>query len=107
LDGQTAMGAMAEFGTSPVPPSICPLAPTIAGLRWIDIPDCATGVSDTHPGISLGCDAQGWYCCEPGPLNSNAPRCGGEGRIESPPDCRHHAPTGMLRQPGGCYEVDS
>lgn len=111
LTGQSATNATATFGPSntTVTPSTCPPAPLLPGLRWIDLPDCATGNIAEHPGISHPalCDAQGYFCCEPGPTGANAPRCGGLGKIESPPDCRQHAPKGMLRQPGGCYEVDS
>lgn len=111
LTGAGAMSAIAMFGPSnlPAPTSNCPTAPLLPGLKWIDLPACATGNIASHPGISNPalCDAQGYFCCEPGPTGSNAPRCGGQGKIESTPDCRHHAPTGMLRQPGGCYELDS
>lgn len=109
LNGTSGFGATAHFGT-PVPGEVstCPTAQTIAGLRWIDIPDCATGVIDAHPGIShpAQCDAQGFFCCEPGGANTNSPRCGGIGKIESAPDCRKTGPHAMLRQPGGCYEID-
>jgi hypothetical protein len=111
LTGAAALNATANFGPSNavVTPSQCSTTPLIAGLRWIDLPACATGVRDSHPGISNPalCDAQGYFCCEPGPQSSNAPRCGGAGQIESAPDCRHHPGRGMLRQPGGCYEVNS
>lgn len=109
LTGMAATSATATFGPSTmnVPVSSCPAAPVLPGLRWIDLPNCATNVSDAHLGIGRRCDAQGWFCCEPGPMNSNAPRCGGSGQIERAPDCRHRAPKGTLRQPGGCYEVDS
>lgn len=109
LTGTAPVTATATFaGTgSTLAASTCPTAPLLPGLRWIDVPNCATGNIAGHPGISLQCDAQGYFCCEPGSPNSNAPRCGGAGRIESLPDCRHQAPRGLLRQPGGCYEVDS
>jgi hypothetical protein len=107
LSGNAQAIAIAKFGASGAPASAaCPTAPVLPGLHWIDAPNCATNNIDQHPGITLQCDAQGYFCCEPGPSGSNAPRCGGSGKIESAPDCRHHAPTGMLRQPGGCYEVD-
>jgi hypothetical protein len=111
LDGTAAVAALATFEprSNPTPASTCPPAPRIAGLRWIDIPDCATGNIAAHPGISHPalCDAQGYFCCEPGGANNNAPRCGGAMKIESLADCGRNAPRGMLRQPGGCYEVDS
>jgi hypothetical protein len=108
LDGTATMAATAIFGPSgSATASSCAAAPTIAGLRWIDVPDCATGNIAGHPGISHPalCDANGYYCCEPG--SGSAPRCGGAGKIESPPDCLRDAPRGRLVQPGGCYEVDS
>jgi len=111
LTGMSAMAAVANFGpsTATVPTSSCPVAPAIPGLKWVDLPDCATGNIAAHPGISHPalCDAQGYFCCEPGPMNVSAPRCGGSGQIKSDADCRHLAPRGMLRQPGGCYEIDS
>lgn len=109
LTGMATMNATAIFGPrmTSLPVSNCPVAPAIAGLRWIDQPTCATGNIAEHPGISLACDAQGYFCCEPGTPDLTAPRCGGQGKILSSPDCRRHTPGGMLRQPGGCYEVDS
>lgn len=106
----TAVQAVAKFGTRPsTGVSTCPTAPLLPGLRWIDLPSCAFGVLDQHPGITnpAVCDAAGYFCCEPGGPNSNSPRCGGSGKIESAPSCRHLAPRGLLRQPGGCYEIDS
>jgi hypothetical protein len=111
LDGMAPAAATATFvarGTTP-PDLSCPTAPLLSGLRWIGIPGCATGVLDSHPGITnpAVCDAAGYFCCEPGSQNSNSPRCGGQGQIESNPDCRPFGIRGTLRQPGGCYEVDS
>jgi hypothetical protein len=111
LDGMAAMSATATFVPrgSPLTASTCPTAAPVPGLRWIDVPDCATGNIAAHPGIShpAMCDSGGYFCCEPGPEGSNAPRCGGSRKIESPPDCMRNAPRGLLRQPGGCYEVDA
>lgn len=111
LTGASAMSATAIFAASSAPPTAtsCPAAPPVPGLRWIDLPACATGNIAGHPGITnpAVCDARGYFCCEPGPAGSNAPRCGGAGKIESTPDCLRHAPRGILRQPGGCYETDS
>ncbi|NOT43539.1 MAG: hypothetical protein HOP14_02915 [Acidobacteria bacterium] len=107
LDGSGPLVAVATFvarTSTDVLPATCQAAPPIAGFQWIGRPDCATGLIDEHPGIALQCDDVGFYCCEPGPANSNAPRCGGIGKVESPPDCRRFAPRGVLRQPGGCYE---
>jgi hypothetical protein len=110
VDGMGPLAAIATFGPTnvPSPPSNCATPPRVLGFRWIDIPDCATGNIAEHPGISHPalCDGQGYFCCEPGPTNANAPRCGGTGKIESPPDCMRNAPRGMLIQPGGCYESD-
>lgn len=111
VNGMGAISTMAIFEDSATAPplSLCPAAPLLPGRRWIDIPACATGNIAGHPGITnpAVCDANGYFCCEPGPMGSNAPRCGGSRQIESEPDCRHKAPNGMLIQPGGCYEVDS
>ena len=109
LNGTSGFGATARFGaTTPAAGGTCPTAPVVAGWRWIAIPDCATGVIDAHPGISHPalCDANGFFCCEPGPTGSDSPRCGGIGKIESAPDCRGEGIKAMLRQPGGCYEID-
>jgi hypothetical protein len=111
LTGMAPVLATATFGarTTGGPASTCPAAPLLPGFRWIGLPDCATGSIDAHPGIShpAVCDSDGYFCCEPGGANSNAPRCGGEGAIESTADCRTFGIKGMLRQPGGCYEVAS
>lgn len=111
LDGMAPVNATAKFGprSTAVTVSACPAAPLLPGLRWIDLPSCAFGVLDQHPGITnpAVCDGAGYFCCEPGGSNSNSPRCGGQGKIESAPSCLHLAPRGALRQPGGCYEVDS
>lgn len=110
LLGAAAFSTTANFGplSNNAAPSACPVPPPVTGFRWKDLPACATGNIASHPGISnpAMCDTQGFFCCEPGPSGSNAPRCGGIGKIESIPDCRHHAPRGKLIQPGGCYEVD-
>jgi hypothetical protein len=110
VTGTGPLAAIANFGATNVqsPPSTCATPPVVMGFRWIDLPDCATGNIAGHPGISHPalCDAQGYFCCEPGPPNANAPRCGGTAQIESRPDCMRNAPRGLLIQPGGCYESD-
>lgn len=110
VNGMSALGATAVFEARTAGPALpsCPIAPLLPGRRWIDIPACATGNIAGHPGITnpAVCDANGYFCCEPGPSSVNAPRCGGAGKIESAPDCRHLAPRGMLIQPGGCYELN-
>jgi hypothetical protein len=107
LLGDAGVVAIATFGASSVAPSSCPAAPLLPGLKWADLPDCATGNISGHPGIShpAMCDAQGYFCCEPQTGASSA-RCGGNGQLESPPDCGRLAPNGLLKQPGGCYVVD-
>ena len=109
LNGFSTINAQATFGdrTSTPSGSSCPAAPSLPGLRWAGIPDCASGNIAGHPSIThpAVCDGAGYFCCESGPLNVSAPRCGGAGKIESIPDCKLD-PTKMLRQPGGCYEVD-
>lgn len=111
LTGIAPVVATATFGasTTNVPVSACPTAPSLPGLRWVGLPDCATGLIAEHPGIThpAVCDGAGYFCCEPGGQNSNSPRCGGQGKVESAPDCRSLGTRGTLRQPGGCYEVDS
>jgi len=82
----------------------CPVAQRIPGLRWIDMPACATGHIDEHPGITLQCDAAGFFCCEP-QTNASSTRCGAD-HLESVPDCRADGIHALLRQPGGCYESD-
>jgi hypothetical protein len=107
LDGTAPSAAKATFvprSNSDPPPTAG--APQIPGLRWIDRPDCATNHKDIHPGITLGSDAAGYFCCEPkaaGSTASGSPRC--SGNIESLPDCEGDGPRALLRQPGGCYEV--
>jgi hypothetical protein len=104
LDGTAPSAARATFvsqSNSDPPPTAS--APQVPGLRWIDRPDCATGHIDEHPGITLLSDAAGYYCCET--ASGISTRSGCLGHEETPPDCLRHAPTGFLRQPGGCYEV--
>lgn len=106
LSGSPASAtALFEADTMSTTLPTCPVAPQLPGLRWIDRPNCATGQIGYHPGITLQCDARGYFCCEPsnGP---SSPRCPGGGD-ETEPDCMVHQPRGLLRQPGGCYEVDS
>jgi hypothetical protein len=110
LNGMAPINATATFGprSTAIPVSQCPVAPLLPGLKWIDIPNCNTGNIAGNPSSNpkASCDANGYFCCKDGPLNSNSPRCGAQ-KIEFPPDCMHKAPKGTLRQPGGCYEVDS
>ena len=107
LDGTAPIVAKATFGTSGGGgASACPTAPQLPGLRWIDLPNCGGDAHDSHPGITLSCDASGYFCCEP-QTGANSQRCGGGGQFESAPDCRNHVPNGTMRQPGGCYEVAS
>lgn len=107
MDGNGKVVSARFDGTTTQQPSNCPEPPQLPGLRWIDIPACATGSIDSHPGITnpAVCDAAGYFCCEPGPPGAVSARCGGTGKIQSTPDCRQHAPRGQLRQPGGCYEA--
>jgi hypothetical protein len=107
LNGMAPIVAKATFGTSGGGgASTCPTAPQLPGLRWIDLPNCGGDAHDSHPGIGLRCDASGYFCCEPQTGASSA-RCSGGDQLESAPDCRNHVPNGILRQPGGCYEVAS
>ena len=106
LDGMAPIAATATFEprTSPTTVSACPVAPVLSGLRWIDLPQCGGGIIDrTHIELAPRCDASGFFCCKDG---SGTGRCAPQ-KIEFPPDCMHRSPRGMLRQPGGCYEVDS
>ncbi|MET0985952.1 MAG: hypothetical protein ABW034_11145 [Steroidobacteraceae bacterium] len=108
LTGMAPMSATATFAarTASITASTCPAAPALPGLRWINVPNCGGDAHDSHPGITLQCDGNGFFCCEP-KIGASSSRCGGGGKLESAPDCRHVAPRGLLRQPGGCYEVDS
>ena len=103
LDGSAAQSATATFAprTSTMEASTCAQAALIPGLRWIDTPQCAPF---TSVGAILRCDSAGFFCCEPVTGGTSA-RCGGSNRREFPADCIHRAPNGMLRQPGGCYEI--
>ena len=107
LLGDAGVVAIATFGASSTQPSTCPAAPLLPGLKWADIPDCATGDIAGHPTIShpARCDAQGYFCCE-AVTGASSSRCGGQGQHESLPDCGRLAPNGLLRQPGGCYVID-
>jgi hypothetical protein len=108
MTGQ-AMAATAHFGmlAADTLPGTCPVAPAVTGFKWRDTPSCASGVLDSHPGIGLRCDGQGYFCCEPS-TGANAPRCGGTGQLVSNPDCGVGEASRNLRliQPGGCYEVN-
>ena len=96
----------ADTGTTTLP-STCVAPPTLPGLRWIGEPACS-GIAD-HPGITLQCDGQGFFCCSP-QNGATGPRCGGgtpgggQNTLQSNADCHSFAPRGLLVQPGGCYE---
>ena len=109
LNGAAPVQATATFEprSTAVPASTCQAAPLLPGLRWIDLPHCATGMV-ANTGVDTGparCDVNGFFCCKDGALNSTSARCGAQ-KIEFPADCIHKAPRGMLIQPGGCYEVN-
>jgi hypothetical protein len=101
LDGRAPVFAKAEFAplTGGTPISACPAAPLIPGLRWIEMPQCSPSVGATTVAL---CDGAGYYCCDGGATVSGTRCFGGN---EFLPDCMHRAPRGMLRQPGGCYEI--
>jgi hypothetical protein len=109
LTGTSALTAVATFvpKSSPAPVFGCPAAPQLTGLRWIDMPQCDTIAHTTSVAL---CDTGGvYFCCQPASAANPHPasvqgRCG-IGQKEDPPNCMHRAPLGMLRQPGGCYEV--
>jgi len=105
LDGMAPIAATATFEprASTTTASVCPVAPLLPGLRWIDLPQCGGNLVDkTNIELTPRCDASGYFCCKDG---AGSGRCAP--KIEFPADCMHRSPTGTLRQPGGCYEVDS
>jgi hypothetical protein len=105
LNGMAPVAATATFEprTSPTTASTCPPAPLLSGLRWIDLPQCGGNLIDkTNIELAPRCDASGFFCCKDG---AGAGRCAP--KTEFPADCMHKSPKGTLRQPGGCYEVDS
>jgi hypothetical protein len=107
LDGSSAVGATATFEprSMPTTASACPMAPTVAGWRWIGNPGCSD--PGYNPGTTLQCDSAGYFCCEPGNPPPGNPRCNGEVLYQA--DCRNQPNQGInarLIQPGGCYEVD-
>lgn len=111
LDGMAPVQVMATFTarTQPATALQCQPAPLLAGLRWIATPQCDPASFPTTP--SALCDSAGQFCCKSPPAGSGTPvspsaRCGVD-KIEFPPDCRNTLGRGMLRQPGGCYEIDS
>lgn len=85
---------------------VCPMPIEVPGFTFSDQPGCATTVADEHPSAALGCDAQGFYCCE-SVVGTSSARCGPE-KHEFPPDCIHlgNLNTVMLVQPYGCYVRD-
>ncbi len=110
LDGMAPVQATATFKarTQPATALVCQPAPLLPGLLWIATPQCDPASFPTTS--SAVCDSAGLFCCKSPPVGSGPPaspsaRCGGD-KIEFPPDCRNTLGRGMLRQPGGCYEVD-
>lgn len=105
LDGMAPIAATATFvaRSTVTTVSACPVAPLLPGLRWIDLPQCGGNLIDkTNIELAPRCDASGFFCCKDG---AGSGRCAP--KTEFPPDCMHRSPKGTLRQPGGCYEVDS
>ena len=105
LDGTARMVANASFGAGSSPTgSTCSAAPAVSGWRWIGKPGC--GPIDMLPGVTVQCDAQGYFCCSTG--SPSSPRC--QGQKQTAADCTNQPNQGLnarLIQPGGCYEVDS
>jgi hypothetical protein len=101
LDGRAAMGVKATFveQTSSAAPTPCAVAPAVPGMRWIDRPICSA-LAGSEP---VRCDGSGYFCCRTG---SGDPRCGPNQTL-FPPECSHRGINAMLRQPGGCYEVEA
>ena len=90
LDGTARMVANASFGAGSAPTgSTCSAAPPVSGWRWIGTPGCSD--PGFHPGITLQCDAAGYFCCAPG--NPGNPRCNGEQLIQA--DCRNQPNQGI------------
>lgn len=85
--------------------AVCPMPAEVPGFTFADQPGCATNISDMHPSAALGCDTQGFFCCE-SVVGASSARCGSEKR-EFSPDCIHLGNNAMLVQPYGCYVRDS
>jgi hypothetical protein len=108
FNATSGFDATAHFGDaaiSSVP--ACPTGAPLAGMRWVAIPDCASGSvgydpTFSHPAL---CDSGGFFCCSTraaGAPPSGSTRC--MGNTETAPDCRGAGLNASLRQPGGCYE---
>ena len=109
LNGMAPVGATATFGPSSggTSASTCPTAPLLAGLRWVEPPNC--GTIPTSQGATLQCDAQGYFCCGASGGNASA-RCSGHNETTATcaKDSLGVSPGNeSLHQPGGCYEVIS
>jgi len=102
----TAAAVFAKFSNGSGNAAVCPMPAEVPGYTFADQPGCATTVADQHPSAALGCDAQGFFCCE-SVVGASSTRCGPE-KHEFPPDCIHlgNLNTTMLVQPYGCYVRD-
>jgi hypothetical protein len=104
LDGMGPVAATAIFEAraNPVVQSSCPVAPLLPGLKWAALPGCASNDLAGKPSMSRPalCDAAGYFCCDGSPTTRGSANCG------TTPDCNNDIRK-TLRQPGGCYEVNS
>jgi len=99
----TAAFVVAHFRPFGQTITVCPQAPLIMGWTWRETPMCSARTFNTP----VQCDAQGYFCCDPGGAN---PRCVGNDKTLTPPDCGINTEAGKrlrLFQPGGCYEATS
>jgi hypothetical protein len=104
----TAATATAEFASPTIttpPAQNCPGPRSIAGFDYVGPPACASGIIDQHPGASLACDSQGYFCCEPA-NGASEPRCGGPDKRQFAADCRSYGNPNVGPPAGtfdGCY----
>jgi hypothetical protein len=70
----------------------------IGGKSYADMPECSPPVGAT---TVAQCDANGFFCCNDVQGASSA-RCGGQDRMEFPPDC-HQNSSFTPHLPSGCY----
>jgi hypothetical protein len=108
LAGKAPVSAIATFGASSggAGVSSCPPAPLLPGLRWREPPNCG---SPAPLGATLQCDATGFFCCGASDGRPSS-RCGGANETDATCAKDNLGVFGsneVLRQPGGCYELDA
>jgi hypothetical protein len=101
----SAEAVTASFTDSSIAVSTtCPAPIEISGFSLANQPRCASNDIAGHPSAALGCDGQGFYCCE-SVVGANSARCG-SGKTEFVPDCLYLGNLAQLFQPYGCYVRD-